>query len=108
MEMVLLLQIPIIRLLHNSGWVPSPGLKRVVDRSAWPDLERYIKDLVGRFGSDRRVLIWDLYNEPGNSGMGEKSLPLAAATFRWAREAKPGQPLTIGAWTNFDGPMLRP
>jgi hypothetical protein len=93
--------------VHNSGWVPSPGLKRVVDRAAWPDLERYIKDLVGRFGNDRRVLIWDLYNEPGNSRMGEKSLPLAAAAFRWAREAKPSQPLTIGAWTNFDGRMSK-
>ena len=39
--------------VHNSGWVPSPGLKRVADRTAWPDLERYIKDLVGRFGNDR-------------------------------------------------------
>jgi hypothetical protein len=93
--------------VHNSGWVPSPGLKRVVDRAAWPDLERYIKDLVGRFGNDRRVLIWDLYNEPGNSRMGGKSLPLAAAAFRWAREAKPDQPLTIGAWTNFEGRMSK-
>jgi len=82
-------------------------LKRVVDRAAWPDLERYIKDLVGRFGNDRRVLIWDLYNEPGNSRMGEKSLPLAAAAFRWAREAKPDQPLTIGAWASFDGRMSK-
>ena len=57
--------------MHNSGWVPIPGLERVVDRATWPGLERYIKDLVGRFGSDRRVLIWDLYNEPGNSRMGE-------------------------------------
>jgi hypothetical protein len=93
--------------VHNSGWVPSPGLKRVVDRAVWPDLERYIKDLVGRFGNDRRVLIWDLYNEPGNSRMGEKSLPLATAAFRWAREAKPAQPLTIGAWTDFDSRMSK-
>ncbi len=93
--------------VHNSGWVPSPGLKRVVDRAAWPDLERYVKDLVGRFGNDRRVLIWDLYNEPGNSRMGEKSLPLVAAAFSWAREAGAGQPLTVGAWTNFEGRMSR-
>ena len=53
------------------------------------------------------MLIWDLYNEPGNSRMGEKSLPLAAAASRWAREAKPAQPLTIGAWTNFDGRMSK-
>ena len=93
--------------VHNSGWVPSPGLERVVDRAAWPDLERYVKDLVGRFGEDRRVLIWDLYNEPGNSRMGEKSLPLVAAAFRWARQARADQPLTVGAWSNLEGRMSR-
>jgi hypothetical protein len=93
--------------VHNSGWVPSPGLKRVADRSTWTNLERYIKDLMGQFGEDRRVLIWDLYNEPGNSRMGEKSLPLVAAAFRWAREASPSQPLTVGAWIGFEGRMSK-
>ena len=91
--------------LHNGGWVPSPGLERVTDRSMWPDLERYVTDLVGAFGKDRRVLIWDLYNEPGNSGMGEKSLPLVEAAFAWARSAGPEQPLTIGVWVDFRSRM---
>jgi len=93
--------------VHNSGWVPSPGLKRVTDRGAWPDLERYVKDIVGTFGQDDRVLIWDLYNEPGASRMWEKSLPLAEATFAWARAAKPKQPLTMGAWIKFDSRMSK-
>ena len=93
--------------VHNSGWVPSPGLQRVTDRSIWPNLERYVKDIVSRFADDGRVLIWDLYNEPGNSRMGEKSLPLAEATFVWAREVNPDQPLTIGAWTDFGRHMSR-
>ena len=87
--------------VHNSGWTPSPGHKRVTDRSAWPAVEAYVKGVVGRFRNDRRVLIWDLYNEPGNSRMGEKSLPLAEAAFAWAREAKPSQPVTTGAWANL-------
>ena len=91
--------------VHNSGWVPSPGLQRVTDRSVWPDLEHYVTDLVGAFGQDRRVLIWDLYNEPGNSNMGEKSLPLLEAAFVWARAAGPSQPLTTGVWIDFDQPM---
>ncbi|MHC4249358.1 MAG: glycoside hydrolase 5 family protein [Planctomycetota bacterium] len=91
--------------VHNSGWVPSPGLELVTDRAAWPGLERYVKDVVGAFADDRRVIIWDLYNEPGNSRMGEKSLPLVEATFAWAREAEPGQPLTTGVWNAFDGRM---
>jgi hypothetical protein len=82
----------------GSSWTPSPGLMTVTDHAAWPDLARYIKDLVGSFGQDRRIVFWDLYNEAGNSGMGNKSLPLVAATFAWAREAEPSQPLTMGLW----------
>jgi len=77
------------------SWTPSPGSNEVADRSVWPDLERYVKDMVGGFGKDRRVLMWDLYNEPWNSG---KSLPLMEATFAWARSAKPQQPLTVSIW----------
>ncbi len=93
--------------VHNSGWVPSPGLKRVTDKSVWPDLEKYVKDIVGSFGNDERVLMWDLYNEPGNSRMGAKSLPLAEAAFGWARATNPCQPLTTGAWANFQSRMSK-
>ena len=83
---------------HNSGWTPSPGLKRVTDRSVWPKLKAYVLDIVGSFANDERVLIWDLYNEPGNSDLGDKSLPLVEATFVWAREADAQQPLTTSIW----------
>lgn len=39
--------------------------------------------------------------------MGEKSLPLVEATFAWAREMNPSQPLTIGAWVDFQSPMSK-
>lgn len=96
-----------VRGVHNSQWVSSPPLAMVADREAWPELERYTKDVIGAFGKDRRVAVWDLYNEPGNSGMGQKSQALVEAAFAWAREARPAQPLTVGAWTDFDGPMSR-
>ena len=82
----------------GSGWTPSPGHARVSDRSAWPNLEKYITDVVGHFANDKRVIAWDLYNEPGNSGTGNASLPLLEAAFAWARRAKPTQPLTVGPW----------
>ncbi len=84
--------------VHNSRWVPSPGLKVVATKNDWPSLANYVKDVVGTYKTDKRIVLWDLYNEPGNSGMGNKSLPLVEATFGWAREAKPAQPLTIGVW----------
>jgi hypothetical protein len=90
--------------VHNSQWVSSPPLAMVTDRTAWPSLEQYVKDLVRTFANDRRVVIWDLYNEPGN-GPGEQSRPLMEAAFTWAREVGPCQPLTTGAWTDFDSPF---
>jgi alpha-L-fucosidase 2 len=93
--------------VHNSGWVPSPGLKLVRDPVAWAAPQAYVKDMVGAFGEDPRVVAWDLYNEPGNSGLGEASLPLAEATFTWAREMHPTQPLTTGVWEDFASPMSR-
>ncbi len=82
----------------NARWVPSPGLKLVTDKTAWPELEHYVKDMVGSYDNDKRIILWDLYNEPGNSGMGNKSLPLVEMTFAWARQSKPSQPLTISVW----------
>ncbi len=90
--------------VHNSQWVSSPPLAMVTDRSAWPALEQYVKDLVGGFAQDRRIVVWDLYNEPGN-GMDAKSQPLMEAAFAWAREMKPLQPLTTGAWADFNSPL---
>ncbi len=84
--------------VHNSGWLQSPGEKVVLDSSQWGRLEKYVKEVIAKFGNDDRVIVWDLYNEPGNSEMGEKSLPLLKKTFEWAREIDPIQPLTAGTW----------
>jgi len=83
---------------YAHDWSPSPGHSRVADRKAWEKLRRYVTDVIGRFRDDKRVLVWDLYNEPTNAGMGNRSLPLVEAVFRWARTAKPSQPLTVGKW----------
>jgi hypothetical protein len=87
--------------IHNSGWVQSPSERVVLDSSQWGRLEAYVKDIVGTFGHDARVLFWDLYNEPGNKGLGARSLPLVKKTFEWARAVQPDQPLSVGAW-NLD------
>jgi hypothetical protein len=91
--------------IHNSGWVQSPGVA-IVNRgaSAWGRLATYVKDIIGSFADDERILLWDLYNEPGNSSNGDKSLPLVKAIFEWARAANPSQPLTAGVW--FDNQPL--
>lgn len=86
--------------VHNSGWLQSPGVATVNDPSVWRGLEQYVRDVIGTFQHDDRVLMWDLYNEPGNNQQAEQSLPLLCKVFEWARKAEPSQPLTAGLWFN--------
>jgi hypothetical protein len=89
--------------VHNSGWVRAPGTTRLFDARTWGGLEGYTRDIVKTYGSDSRVLMWDLFNEPSNSGYLDAVVPLLKSVFAWAREANPTQPLTAGLWN--DHPM---
>lgn len=93
--------------VHNSQWTPSPGPSRVTSKEALPKLEAYVRDIIGSFKNDRRILMWDLYNEPGSYGMGEQSLPLVESSFAWARDEKPVQPLTTGIWSEMGSRMSK-
>ncbi len=86
--------------VHNSGWTPSPSRSRVENSAEWPSLRAYVNAVVGRFADDPRILCWDVYNEPGNEGMENRSLPLLEAAFGWVREKRPVQPLTAGVWND--------
>jgi hypothetical protein len=101
-------QHPPIPGVHNSGWVQSPGKKRLLDPAYEPKLKAYVQGVVGAFGKDDRVLGWDVWNEPDNRG-GDVAEDEAAKVkrvdellpkaFAWAREMQPAQPLTSGVWT---------
>src|SRR4030095_10076250 len=90
------------------------------DTNQYPRLRAYVVGVVGAFAKDDRILMWDIWNEPGadNGGSYAKQelkdkaarvktlLPL---TFQWAREANPTQPLTSGVCcvdTSPDGANL--
>jgi hypothetical protein len=89
--------------VHNSRWVQSPGTNVVTDEDLWPRVERYVKDVIRAFATDSRVLMWDLYNEPGNTAHGKKALPLLEKMFEWAREVGPSQPLTVAVYDGCNG-----
>src|SRR5690606_30228907 len=71
---------------HNSGWVQDPGYPASKDPSKFAALEGYVKDILSRFKDDTRILLWDLYNEPGNNGKSTSSLALLKQIFIWGRE----------------------
>ena len=92
---------------HNSGWIQSPGSQAADNLAERPRLENYVKSLLERFKKDERIILWDLYNEPGNGSVGDntggvirgiRSLPLLKDVFKWAREINPDQPLTAAPW----------
>ena len=87
---------------HNSGWMQDPGYPASKETKNFPELEKYVKDMLKTFANDDRILLWDLYNEPGNNNKVDESLPLLKAVFTWAREVNPSQPLSAGVWSwNF-------
>ena len=96
--------------VHNSGWVQAPGAELLKDQSRWDkELKPYVVGVIGHFRDDKRVLMWDLMNEPDNgsdqykkegefASKAEAALALLKKEWKWARSAKPSQPLTSGVW----------
>lgn len=85
--------------VHNSGWIRDPGERLLEDSTLMVVLERYVKDVLTRFKDDKRIVLWDLYNEPGNFKYAEKSMPLLKNAFTWGRTINPSQPLSAGVWS---------
>ena len=85
--------------VHNSGWVRDPGTMIHNHPDSLAMLEKYVKDVMTTFKNDNRILLWDLYNEPGNSSYFEKSFPLLKAVFAWAKDVNPSQPISAGVWS---------
>ena len=97
--------------LHNSGWAQSPGVDILRDPRRFEQLKGYVQGIIRRYGRDRRVQVWDLWNEPDNNNgnsyraweiadKGPVITLLLKKTFEWAQEVDPVQPLTSGVWIN--------
>ena len=98
--------------IHNSGWVQAPGSAILGDSLRHQETKNYIKGVISHFAEDKRVVGWDLYNEPGNGAPRQKghnefeikenkdiyTLSLLNKSFKWAREVNPSQPITTSVW----------
>ena len=102
--------------VHNSWWVQAPGSAILGDSSRHHEVKNYIKGVISHFADDKRVIGWDIYNEPGNVAPTQKghnefaikgdkdiyTLSLIRKAFKWAREANPSQPLTSSIWKTWE------
>ncbi len=100
--------------IHNSGWVQSPGAE-VFYLQDYLSIEPYITGVLRYFATDKRIVFWDLFNEPDNPNTlsyynvevyekAQKSAELLESVFTWARQVNPSQPLTCGVW-NLVSPL---
>ena len=86
--------------VHNSGWKQSPGVElvhAVHSEKAGKELIRlkdFVQGVLTKFSEDQRILMWDIYNEPGQFGVGTQSLTLLKLAWEWSHEVRPSQPLT--------------
>lgn len=95
--------------IHNSRWGQSPGMKALYDDKHVNQLMDYVHDVIFAFAKDKRVLAWDLWNEPDNTNQGsygtseaadkvQRVTALMPRVFEFARASMPDQPLTCGLW----------
>lgn len=81
----------------DMGYNPTddPGMETVV--------QTYIHQLAQHYGKDPRILIWNVWNEPGNSNRGSKSLPMMRKVFQFLRDECVSQPLTADVFAAMPG-----
>jgi hypothetical protein len=101
--------------IHNSTWLQGPGAAVLEDRSRWSSLRPYVEAVLGRFGADERVVVWDLFNEPDSPNFfyarrdpaDKRNLvaDLLEQVWDWATAAEPRQPLTVGV---YESPARHP
>ena len=57
-----------------------------------------VKEIVTLYKDDPRILMWDLFNEPGNSNRSGITIEPLKRMVKEVRAINPSQPLTIAAW----------
>jgi len=84
------------------GWMPED------DMNMWEQREAYVWDLATRYRDDRRIYMWNVWNEAGNSNRNREmlSLPFINRLFYLLRKAEVTQPLTAdcyGLYNQIEG-----
>ena len=57
-----------------------------------------VREIVTLYKDDPRILMWDLFNEPGNSNRSGITIEPLKRMVKEVRAINPSQPLTIAAW----------
>lgn len=94
---------------YHSGKKISPNI--VIDEPGYillDDIEyrekyyQMVHDIVSKYKEDKRIIIWDICNEPGNGMRDMRSISYIKKTFKIVRSYNPIQPCGTGCWSYKD------
>jgi len=91
---------------HNGRWPCCPQDNEWDEKEPnnFAKFKPYIEDFVKKYGQDKRVLFWEIHNEPGEGDERRKKLKTEA--YHWAKALKPIQPVLNceknGVWGNCE------
>lgn len=86
--------------VHNGCWMASPQGQ---ERTSIGRFESYVSTIVKAFADDKRVLWWEIFNEPHQT-KGNFSLLLRDAGFKWAKAQNPSAPI-LSCWDDNPGTL---
>ncbi|MEI6178109.1 MAG: cellulase family glycosylhydrolase, partial [Verrucomicrobiota bacterium] len=83
------------------NWIPSPGFSRLGDQD-WPAMEKFIVALVGKYRDDKRIVLWDVMNEPESTRKWDKPedrariVEFVRRALKRVKAENPAAPIGIG------------
>jgi len=87
------------RKLSQHGNLGGMGYHVLDDPETAPRYFEMVREMVELHKNDERIIVWNLYNEPGNAGRKDVTLPNLKKIFEIVRNIDPIQPLTVEAWS---------
>lgn len=93
------------RIISQHGAFDGAGYSLLDEPEYAKKYAAFVAEIVETYKNDERIIIWDVFNEPGNSKRNSMSLPHLEKFVQIIRTIDPIQPLTIGIWsqtTNFE------
>ncbi|MBQ9511518.1 MAG: cellulase family glycosylhydrolase [Clostridia bacterium] len=90
---------------EQKALVPYHELERDETRDKYVEM---VKEIVGKYRDDNRIICWNVFNEPGITVGEERSLPLIRLMFDTVRALDPVQPLASDVWWWGNPDSIRP
>jgi hypothetical protein len=81
---------------HGIHHEPAPHFY-LDEENSREDYFKMVREIVSRYKNDKRICIWDIYNEPGIA-LGREATPIVEKVFELVRACDPIQPVTSALW----------